>query len=295
MALKDELKNYMHEHDDMSQAELARGIGISSTALSQWLNDTYPGNIAKIEDKVKNFLELQKERLSSPKGEIQFQHTSNVKRGFETAKICHLDGEIGVLYGEAGCGKTTLLKEYAKRYNDVIMVEADLGFTTKILFRKLHREIGLDGQGCIHDMFEDIVARLKNSGRLIIIDEAEHLPYRALELLRRVYDKAHVGILLAGMPRLISNLRGKKGEYAQLYSRVGIATKLDSLKHQDTEAIVKSFLPDSNGIWKEFHEHSMGNTRILCKMLLRSKRLAQINECEVTKEIVKKTAEMLII
>ncbi|MCU7494735.1 MAG: AAA family ATPase [Ignavibacteria bacterium] len=295
MDLKDELKLYMKEHEELSQSEIARSIGVSSTTISQWINNIYAGNVAKIDDKVKTFLELQKERLSSPKGEVQFINTSNVKKGFETAKICHLDGEIGVLYGEAGCGKTTLLKEYARHYNNVILIEADLGFTTKILFRKLHRELGMDGLGCIHDMFEDVTARLKNSGRLIIIDEAEHLPYRALELLRRVYDKAHVGVLLAGMPRLISNLRGKKGEYAQLYSRVGIATRLDSLKHQDTEAIVKSVLPSSNGIWKEFHEYSGGNTRILCKMLLRSRRLAQINECDVTKEIVKKTAEMLII
>jgi DNA transposition AAA+ family ATPase len=295
MNMKNEIKQYMHEHDELSQADVARALEISSTTFNLYLNDSYTGNVAKIDDKVKNFLELQKERMSSPKGNIPFQITTNVKRGFETAKLCHLDGEIAVLYGEAGCGKTTLLKEYARRNQDVIFIEADLGFTTKILFRKLHREVGLDGLGCIHDMFEDVVTKLKNSGRLIIIDEAEHLPYRALELLRRVYDKANVGILLSGMPRLISNLRGKKGEYAQLYSRVGLATKLESLRHQDTEAIVKSFLPSSNGIWKEFHEYSRGNTRILCKMLQRSKRLSQINECDVTKEIVKKTADMLII
>jgi DNA transposition AAA+ family ATPase len=77
-------------------------------------------------------------------------------------------------------------------------------------------------------MFLDIIDKLKSSGRLNIIDEAEPLPYKSLELLRRIYDKAQVGILLVGMPRLIMNLKGEKRQYAQLYSRVGIATRLNS-------------------------------------------------------------------
>ena len=59
-------------------------------------------------------------------------------------------------------------------------------------------------------MMLDIIDKLKSSGRLIIVDEAEHLPYTSLELLRRIYDKAEVGILLVGMPRLMKNLKGDK-------------------------------------------------------------------------------------
>lgn len=292
MDLKRELKGVMEERG-LSLSGLSRALGISTAALSQWFNDSYVGNIAKIDEAVKGFLERIKER-KQPK-RVEFTITSVVKKVFEVARICHLDGEIGVLYGSAGIGKTEAVKEYAKRNTDVILIEADLGYTAKVLFLELHKKLGMDGRGSIHDLFDDVVMKLKDSGRLIIIDEAEHLPYRALELLRRVYDKAGVGILLVGMPRLIANLRGKKGEYAQLYSRVGVATKLEELKATDVEAIVGSVIKGSNGLYKVYYECSKGNTRVLSKLILRSLRVAEINSMAISEEIVRETAKMLIV
>lgn len=292
MDLKKELKNVMDEKG-LSLTAISRALGISTAALSQWFSDSYIGNIAKIDEAVKGFLERQRERKTTKK--IEFVMTSVVKKVFEVARICHLDGEIGVLYGNAGIGKTEAVKEYARRNTDVILVEADLGYTAKVLFQELNKKLGMDGRGSIHDLFDDVVMKLKDSGRLIIVDEAEHLPYRALELLRRVYDKAGVGILLVGMPRLIANLRGKKGEYAQLYSRVGVASKLDELKESDVDAIVSSVIPGSNGTYKVYYECSKGNTRVLTKLILRSLRVAEINNMTICPEIVRETAKMLIV
>lgn len=61
---------------------------------------------------------------------------------------------------------------------------------------------------------------LRDSGRLLMVDEAELLLYRALEVLRRLHDKAGIGIVLAGMPRLLINLKGRRGEFAQLLPAV---------------------------------------------------------------------------
>lgn len=292
--LKKELAEVMDERG-LSLSALARSVGLSPAALSQWLNGKYAGNVTRIEEAVKSFLDRQYEKVKAPKREIEFVMTSVAKKVFEVARICHLDGEIGVVYGDAGLGKTVSVKEYAKRNLDVILIEADLGYTAKVLFEELHKKLGYDGRGTIHAMFEDVVAKLRDSERLIIIDEAEHLPYRALELLRRVHDKSGIGILLVGMPRLIANLRGKRGEYAQLYSRVGIAGRLETLKPADTQEIINSLFPGSNGLWKAFHQACYGNTRTLSKLIFRSIRVAEINGMDVTPEIVKETAKMLII
>jgi len=294
MELRNALKDLM-EKRGISLKAVSRSLGISTATLSQWLNNSYTGNVTKIEEAVKGFIERQMEKHKTSVNSIEFVMTSVAKKVFEIARICHIDGEIGVCYGDSGVGKTMAVKEYARRNTDVILVEADLGYTAKVLFAELHRRLGMDGRGTIHDMFEDVVAKLRGSGRLIIVDEAEHLPYRALELLRRVYDKAGVGILLVGMPRLIANLRGKKGEYAQLYSRVGVAAKVEGLKPSDTEEFVKAVMPNSNGVWKAYHEASYGNMRVLCKLLKRSMRVAEINNMAVSPEIVRETAKMLII
>jgi len=287
------LKTIM-ETQDSSQNDLSRALGISAAALSQWMAGKYKGSVAKIEDAVKAFIEREREKTKTPKKSIPFVMTSISKKIFELARVCHLEGEIGVCYGEAGIGKTVTAKEYLSRNSDVIFIEADLGYTAKVLFIEIHKKLGLIGRGLIHEMFDQVVDKLKGSGRLIVIDEAEHLPYRALELLRRVYDKAGVGIVLLGMPRLIHNLRGKRGEYAQLYSRVGLAGKLDQLKMQDTELIVNAMNLDTK-LSSAYHTECHGNTRILSKLLARSIRLARINDCPLNADVIKTAAEMLIV
>lgn len=291
---REELKKLMDENS-LSNAAISRSLGVSPAVLSQWLAGKYAGDNAGVEEKVKAFLSIQTERRRAPKRQLEFVQTSVSKRVFEVAKICHLDGEIGVVYGDAGLGKTHAVKEYARLNPDVILIEADLGHTARVLFEELHRKLGGDGRGTIHSMFEDCVNKLKASGRIVIVDEAEHLPYRALELLRRVYDKAGVGVLLCGMPKLVGNLRGKRGEYAQLYSRVGVAGRLESLRPADTEAIVTSVIPRANGLCKIYHEECHGNTRVLSKLIARSLRVAEINGVELSRDVITESARMLII
>lgn len=144
-------------------------------------------------------------------------------------------------------------------------------------------------------MFTDIIDKLQSSGRLIIIDEAEHLPYKSLELLRRIYDKANVGILLVGMPRLITNLKGKKRQYAQLFSRVGIYAKLDSLNEKDQKRIISSLLPNYSHIYPILSAFCAGNTRVLTKLLVRAIRIAELNDVEVNEDVIKASVKQIIV
>lgn len=292
--LRQELKEMM-DAKKLSTTAVARALGVSPATVSTWIADKYQGNTAKMNDNVKAFLDRQKERSKTPKKKLPFHYTSVAKKIVEIATICHLDGEIGVCYGEAGVGKTEAVREYAKRNPDAILIEADLGYTPWVLFQELSKKLGTESTGSIHDMFERVIARLHDSGRLIIVDEAEHLPYRALELLRRVYDKAGVGILLVGMPRLIANLRGSKEQYTQLYSRVGVAAKLEGLKAQDARELVDLVIPGQNGLWKTYHEIAGGVTRTLEKLVYRSIRISQLNEVPLSAELVRETSRMLMI
>lgn len=69
----------------------------------------------------------------------------------------------------------------------------------------------------------DIIAKLKNSGRVIIVDEAQHLTTRAIEHLRSISDLSGVGICFVGNEQIYSKLLGtRKSDYAQLFSRIGM-------------------------------------------------------------------------
>ncbi len=291
--LKEELKTLINNSDDYSYSSISRSIGISTSALHQYVNGVYKGNSERIEKAVKAF--ITRERLRQQKHDISFVPTSISENVFDIARMSHIYNEIGLCCGDAGVGKTFAIREYSAQNSDVILVEIDPGYTPKTLFVELHKKLGFDGIGTIYKMMQDIIDKLKNSNRLIIIDEAEHLSYKSLELIRRIHDKANIGILLVGMQRLISNLRGARGDYAQLYSRVGMVKVLSRLEPEDTEDIVSNILMEKGDIYKTFHQKSRGNTRVLSKLILRAIRASQINNCAIDKDLVNEVSEMLIV
>jgi len=292
MSLVEELKELI-KTKKYTLAYVAKAINVSNATLHLWLKNDYKGNVQKVNYAVANFIEIEK--LRENKITIDFVKTSIVSDIYDVAKICHVENEIGVCYGNAGLGKTFAVKKYAIDNPEVILVEADMGYSPKVLFSEIHKKLGFDGYGTIHGMFLDIIDKLKSSGRLIIVDEAEHLPYKSLELLRRIYDKAQVGILLVGMPRLIMNLKGEQRQYAQLYSRVGIAKQLNALNEEDKKAIISTVIPNPTPIYPLLSQYSGGNTRVLTKLLVRAVRIAQINNNEVDEDAVQASIRQIIL
>ena len=184
--------------------------------------------------------------------------------------------------------------QYTEEYPSLILIEVDLCYTSSFLFSEIHKKLGLRQGRNLSDMISGIVEKLKGSGRMIIIDEAEHLPYKALELLRRVHDKAGAGVLLVGMPRLIHKIMEGRGEYQQLYSRIEVYTLLHKLHPSDTKRIVESVIPSSSGVWEHFHKLSKQNTGVLLKLLSHSIRVARINNAPIDKYPIEETAKALV-
>jgi DNA transposition AAA+ family ATPase len=274
-----------------SMSGLAKSAGISSSALSQFLSGKYNGNKDNVRNKLADVMARETEKKSLGKTPDGFIKTSVSRYVFEVAQDCRLFGNIGVCYSAAGLGKTESVREYARQNSDVILIEADPGYTAKFLFSEIRDEVGGTSRTSLHDIFVDCCQRLKGSGRLLIVDEAEQLPYKALEMLRRLHDKTGIGILLTGMPKLLANLRGHRGEYAQLYSRIGLGIKLKPMTDGDASLIVDKLLPGSSEATKKsLCKEAAGNTRRLFKIITRSKRVAQVNNSGITDEVVRVAA-----
>lgn len=292
--LTGELELFLSEKG-YTQAAVARGIGFSDSALSQWLSEKYQGDVKTLEHAITGFLQRERERGKAPKVKMPFAMTSAARKVFEVATIAHLDGDIVVAVGDAGTGKTTAVKEYTALNPGVILIEADLGYTARDLFAELHKKCGFDGGGSINRMKDDVIDKLKDSGRLIIIDEAEHLPVRALDLLRRVNDKAGVGILFCGLPRFLENLRIKQADFAYLYTRVAMKTVLNRLHESEIETLAGPVLPNVNDYARELYQASGGNCRTLSKLVALLPRRAEINNRTIDAAFVLDTAKMLTV
>ncbi|NHX33649.1 AAA family ATPase, partial [Escherichia coli] len=93
---------------------------------------------------------------------------------------------------DAGMGKTMIIRQYAKENLNAVLIEADPGYTARVVLEELCNKLGLSKRGNMHELSESIIQNLRDSGRIILVDEAENLPYRALETLRRIHDKSGV-------------------------------------------------------------------------------------------------------
>ena len=292
-SIKQQLSDFLEENG-YSINRVARQIGkrgYSAAVISQYLRDKYSGDVKTLEAEIESFLRREEEKKERGRREIPFVETLAARKIFSALRLAHLEGEIVIIYGRAGLGKTTALKRYAEEYHDAILIEADLSYTTKSLLGKIASRFGSEEYGSVNYLFNYCVEKLRDTGRIIIVDEAEHLPVRGLDLLRRLNDLAGVGIALAGLPRLLYNLKGKRGENAYLYSRVGAAVNIEELYPDDVKSIVKEYYPNSNGIWEEFYAQCDGNARKLSKLLYRADSISKGKE--PSKREVKSASRML--
>ena len=292
------LKNLqMHMSDaGMSQAALARALDKSTSVVSQYLNGKYTGDVAALERDISAYLSRQADRRRAQRVTIPFVATATAKKISDVIDMAALDIDINVVYGAAGLGKTVALRTYAESHPDALLIESDPGYTGKVFLQVLAGRLGLATRGTVHDLLDSVVARLRGSGRVLLVDEAELLPLNVLEIIRRIHDHAQIGVVLAGMPRLICNLRGARGELAQLYSRVGFAINLgNQLPADDVRKISGEVLDDAaEPVIAAVVEHANGNARRLTKLLRGVRRVSQLNETEPTAQIVRSVAETLV-
>ena len=276
----------------LTQAQIASQLDCSPATINQYLQGKYRGDVSKIDRSVMQLLE----RLQNKHTEVNtgFVATPTAKRIIEMCAFAHAETDIAIVIGDAGLGKTMALKQYAEIEPGVIFIESDHTYTPKVILQTLCDALGLATARNNHAMMDAIVKKLHGSERLIIVDEAELLKYQALEILRRIHDKAGIGVLLAGLPSLRANLRGSRGQYKQLYSRVGMQHDIkSSLPDSDIEMLAEARL-GTDEFNAQLVKAAKGNARRLNKLLRGALRLAKINDRPVDAEMIARFADMLI-
>lgn len=291
MDIRAELRELM-EIKNFSMSYVSTATGLAKSTISMWLNGNYAGKNDKVTDAINNF--IQRERERSVDNDLPFVNISIVKYVSEIARLCHTQGKIGVCVGRAGLGKTVAVKRYTKEFLDSILIESDSGYTAKSLLKEIHRRLGLSGKGSVYDLMDEVIRKLNQSGRLLIIDEAENLPYRALEITRRIHDKTGVGVLLIGRGILLENLKGYNNQYDQLYSRVKYTKMIDGLLVQDVVNILKAIEQEPK-LAETYLKYSDGNTRRLEHLISHSISIAKINgKAEVDDAVIQQTSKLLM-
>ncbi len=180
----------------------------------------------------------------------QIAQTQTVDDIMMAVSFAEAAGDISLIYGDAGLGKTISLKKYISSHSDVIYIELkDCDKSTKGVCEKILSCIGKEQRGVDRVLVDAIVDYLTNNPKLIIIDEAQHLSIRALENLRAINDSTETGIVLCGNPTVYDRMHGRgQAHFAQLYSRIGIRRHIIEPSLEDITAIFESYNLDKESL-----------------------------------------------
>lgn len=196
-----------------SQSRVAKEIGVSKTTLSLFLNGSYTGNNLDLAKSIEQYIRMGTVRQTTAKVPEICLTVRNTVKIKDIVQSAHIQNVIALIYGPAGCSKTTTLQHYTKTTNGVIYVEADVTTNSpRCVLKLLLAAMGEEPKGSTADMMQLIISKLSDTNRLLIIDEAQHLTGKSFDAVRAINDKAHIGIVYAGNKSIIKRMYGKEGE-----------------------------------------------------------------------------------
>lgn len=260
---------------EISQGALAKQAGISGASLSAFLADTYQGSNENVAKKLLPVLEASKAReaavVSVKEPEIiETEVMREIRFGLQYASDRN---DVIVIYGAPGVGKTVTLESYIKTNPAALFMTGSPNIRSgRDIMEELLEAMGKKTQGRNKFLEKSIISALKNSNRMIIIDEAHFLRLDGLETLRRIYDATKCPLVLVGNPKIMEIITDQnKTITGQFFSRsVRIALE-NKVPMEDVRGIVLQ-----NGVelkeecLTELHKaaNMIGALRVMTKLFL---------------------------
>jgi len=286
-------KEFLEKHNQ-TQKWLAMNIGVSDAQISTFLAGSYKGNVHNLEQKLKNFIANfipNEDKSQAVEFFIDNKNTSYVnhiiKKAVEQVRL-------SVITGNAGFGKTTAIKRFIKNRPESIFIKANNLFTTKDFLEILCNELNIKIESRGSEMFKSVIATLSRANKFIVIDEAEWLKDKTLDMVRNIWEESKTPIILSGTLHLKQNLKGTKGELDYVDSRIRGRYTLESLSNEDIEKVCAYYEVTSDGVEK-VKTLANGNFRLTIFLLEESKDLAQGLGLEnITGEVIKEASKMIL-
>jgi DNA transposition AAA+ family ATPase len=232
------LQRFMEKHG-YSQGKIAKLLGVSSTQISQFLNNKYPGDVETLVNKVVDLINTvgrrQKRLRHKPFVETRVARKIGTlikqTRAFTTGE----EGAIAIVIGDSGHGKSICLRQYAEANKNTMYILLDDAMNSTRVFSEIARKLGIDASGSMDNITRRIIGALQNREIVIMIDEASGLKVKQLSQLRTVLvDQCRCPLVLAGNSDLLKTVmqpKTRRGHESldQFRSRLTYILNLDEL------------------------------------------------------------------
>ena len=231
-----------------TMAAVARRIGYNEATVSRYLAGTYSGDVDALESVFEEVIAADARRQVWRDFHVP---THGVDATIETIGLIRESCVTGLITGAAGLGKTTACNRYAAQNKSAILFTLEEGYGDNwSVIRHLFDALAIRGWSrqsggatradCVKD-------RLRNSGRVIIVDNAQRVTLGGLKWLLDMKDATGTPVALIGNPEVLSKVSGKD----QLDSRIPLRRDIgdDAGKWVDGAAdkIVDAMWPDAPG------------------------------------------------
>lgn len=280
-------------------------IGFSRTAVSQYLSDSY-SNPKNIESAIIKYLKsinaIQDSDLENVHPYVQRPEIVNTDDALGIIAVCQSCQDysgLGTIFGRSGFGKTFTLKQYAKS-EQVYYIECEDTTSSKDLVEAIEEVIGLPGgYGTISKRLKQIREFFNvNKGSLLIIDEADKLlnkyTQKKMEILRAIFDKCSVGLIIAGEPSLENMIRSYLPRFA---NRVDFKYSLHGISKKEVEKFLEGYNFASDAFEEMVFRGTNNKTgcfRLLDRTLKNVIRIAPADS-EITLDIIKQASKMMML
>ena len=258
------------KENGLTQATLARSLSISSAMISTYLKGNYTGDIKKLEANLSNY--ISNYTIKQNNADSKIVKTSNLLLSHFIIDELIVSKGMGAIYGNAGCGKTTMIKAYTQNHPEAIMIETIPAMNIRSVLEEIAHKIDVAPSKSTTTMVMDIAKAFKIRDAVLIIDEAENLSTNTLEAIRRIWDFSKVPTVLVGTYALLGNLKGRGGKLLQLQSRIQRRVEFDDLSDKE---------------WQEL----FGDVGLYIKSLTKNLRIAKDNIYQTAQRFAKMKGE----
>ena len=242
------IKDYIQK-TGKSQSGVAQELGISPGALSGYIGGHYKAPHT-ITTKIEELAAINVQKKVAPK-EPEFVETGISRQVTNAIRYSHLQGKISVVYGDAGIGKTVAFRNYLAKNTLAIGVTISPTYASITGVNELIADQLGVRERVARKQTAEIINKLRGSGRVLVIDEAQHLTVRALTHLRCISDESGVGICMIGNDEVYTKVKGSgRADFAQLFSRIGMRKQVlvANITKEDVQAVFGGYVKEESAM-----------------------------------------------
>lgn len=238
------------QRDGHTLARIATETGVNRTSISQYVNKGYALS-DKNAQAIREYLDMHTSDENDVddrqyKRSVELYETAEFREAMGFCRYIKTKRKMGILIGYPGSGKTTILKEFARRVPGAYYIECWLSMHMNDLLYALARAAGITVSGNNYAKAQQLIAALSTRDDvMILLDEAEYLKkwdVDKFEVIRKIWDNSQTPVIFAGTPVLESILTrgGGKDNLAQLYRRK-YEIRLEGIKKAEVSDILRGY------------------------------------------------------